>query len=92
LATCGLTACDNEAVKSFKDIDYCPDCLAIARRNFDEDIEDSYRRGRADEQAKILDRIQERIIDLRFCHKNDHCQKTADLIESYIEDWITDEE
>lgn len=40
------------------------------------------------EQDRIITNIMSRVTDLRFCGKNDNCQEFADLIESYIEEWV----
>jgi hypothetical protein len=43
--------------------------------------------GRDYERDRIIKRIQERVGELRSCHKSDNCQEFASLIESYIEEW-----
>ncbi len=39
------------------------------------------------ERERIIKNIQERVNDLRSCHKDDNCQEFARLIESFIEEW-----
>lgn len=42
-------------------------------------------------KRRTIDRINEQVSDLRLCTKNDSCQEFAILLESYIEDWMSDE-
>lgn len=44
--------------------------------------------GIAAERKRIRARIQDRINDLRICHKNDECKMLADHIEGYLPEWV----
>lgn len=48
--------------------------------------------GRIEERKQITNNIRERIKDLRACGKTDNCKEFAELIESYIPEWIEAEQ
>ena len=48
--------------------------------------------GRDYEREQIRARIMERVTDLKSCGKNDDCFDLGDHIESYIPEWLGEEE
>lgn len=45
-------------------------------------------KGRKLERDRIAKNIRSRVSDLNACGKNDNCKELAELIESYIPEWI----
>jgi hypothetical protein len=54
-------------------------------------ITDGIKAGRLIENEEIRINILSRVIDLASCNKNDNCAEFADLIESYIDEWLDGE-
>lgn len=53
---------------------------------------DCLERGKLQERARIKVAILERVLDLKNCNDDDDCHLFGEFIESYIPEWLGEEE